>query len=790
MIMKFVFQNLNLRCHQAFVCLAVLTSILMSGATANAQWIKDKLLLQGPFVDSDPFDLIYLTDQGENAILKVLPLTKDYSGGLPDQGSLQFDFFEGGEETLEVPFSSVESIKTFNDLLLEEANAWLEEKEYTLAFRNYLHVYDHGGRSDQKLVAALRTCLFQDGKTNFQNGNFEMALSIYEDIYTRSPDFKVEGMNGRSLADIVMACYDGIIQKQYDEEDYRGVRYSLETIVSKYGEESKALNKKWSSAFKKKSDNLLAKSRELARKGLGRESHLAAKQADQMSPGRPEVLEYQKALLRQFPLVIVGVSQNGADANPVRLEHWGSRRVGRLTQRMMVELTGLTDEGGKYEFLNGSLFSADEFGRSYTFEIKDDISTFGVPPTDAYQVASRLLSLADPESDNYSIAWQKVVGPISIEGEKTVHFELRTPFIRPEALLKLAYAELDSEKQPDQNGKYVMTADEDDAKIFELNPMYEPVEGRQHPVVVEQLFPTASDAVDQLIAGNIDVVDRVPPSDIKKLKSAKKIEVRSYLLPTVHMLIPKIRGALEKDMNFRSGLSHAIDRELLVQDVLCGGQEISGCETISGPFPIGTEENDQISYGYDLKVRPLAFNSQLGMVLINLALRPRPPVRPEAIPMPKLVIAYPDSSFAAEAAQAIAGGWNEIGVTTSTRRLKPGETYPPDEDWDFLYFESVSEEPLADAMKIIGPHGFAKKVSAPVDQTLRNLSYSDTWQGTCSSLRRLHRQVAVDLSVLPLWQLKEHYAYRTTVREIGRDLIHLYQHVDRWKVDLTEEEGK
>ena len=113
---------------------------------------------------------------------------------------------------------------------------------------------------------------------------------------------------------------------------------------------------------------------------------------------------------------------------------------------------------------------------------------------------------------------------------------------------------------------------------------------------------------------------------------------------------------------------------------------------------------------------------------------------------------------------------------------------PDDEEWDFLYLETMMEEPLTDASRIFGPEGFAKNVSAPIEQTLRNLSYSRTWQSACSDLRRLHRQMAVDLSIIPLWQVKEHYAYRTTVREIGRDLIHLYQNVDRWRIDLTAEE--
>jgi len=199
------------------------------------------------------------------------------------------------------------------------------------------------------------------------------------------------------------------------------------------------------------------------------------------------------------------------------------------------------------------------------------------------------------------------------------------------------------------------------------------------------------------------------------------------------------------------------------------------------------EDNDQIAYAYDLKVRPLAFNSEMGMVMVDLALRARPPVRPEPLPSPKLVIAYPSGSVASNSAAAIARMWTEIGVETTTRELKRGETIPPDDNWDFLYLEVTMEEPLVDASNVIGPEGIATMVSAPIEQTLRNLSYARSWQRACADLRRLHRQTAVDLSVVPLYQVREYFAYRDTVRAIGRDLIHLYQNVDRWKIDLTAE---
>lgn len=761
--------------------------LLVLPCAVTGQWIEPKDL-SGSYVDGEPFDVVFLTEDAEDAILKIKPLGSNLpQTPLPDRGKLVFQYFSGGDdEKFQVPFSSIKEIKTFHQLVIEEADQWLDEKEYAKALRNLLYVYDRGGKDDPQLVSTLKNCMFLDGKANFENAEFELALSIYEDIFERDPDFRVPGLP--PLDEIVMACHNGIIQKRFDRGDYVGVRQSLDSVVAKHGKLADQLKNNWTQAFNDRSDGLLERADQLASEGRGREAHLAAKQADQMTPGRPIVLATQKQLLTQFPLIVVGVSQTAANAQPDRNEHWGARRIGRLTQRTLLENTGLTDEGGKFEFLNGVMYRQDDAGLKYALEIKEEVSDSAVPPVDAFQISMRLLAMADPDSPSYNASWAKIVESVAIEDENLVSFTLRTPFVRPEALLKLTYLEPDEDGQPVQNGSYVITDRNKDITTFEVNPSYQRRSDRQNPVLVEQVFDSESTAVDQLIAGNIDVVDRVPPADVARLKANRQVEVRSYILPTVHMLIPKIRGELATAGNFRNGLSHGIDRGLLIDEVICGGQPISGCETISGPFPIGTEENDQIGYGYDLKVRPLPFDSQLGMVLVNLSLRADPPVRPTALPSPDLVIAHPNSSTAANASAAIARMWAEIGVETTTRELKEGETMPSDDEWDFVYLEVSMEEPLSDAFDMIGPNGFANNVSAPVEQTLRNLSYARSWQAACASLRRLHRQTSVDLSIIPLWQVKEHYAYRNTVRGIGRDLIHLYQNVDRWKIDLTVEE--
>ena len=764
----------------------MLFALIWVPAEASAQWLKKGLdEVPRPLADSDPFDLLILNDRAEDAVLKIKPLgTKMPSLPLSDDGLLIFELFADFDERLEVPHSSIAEIKTFNDLLLEEAAQFKRNNENAKAFRNLLIVYDNGGKNDPQMVALLRDAMFLDATDNFKSGDFELALTIYEDIYQDRPDFDVPGSD-KELIDLIMICYDGIIQEKFDKQRYTDVRENVASVAEQYPEAAKQLTDRWNQKFLERSDQLLATAREHAAAGNSRLAHQSVRQADQMVPDREVVLNYQQELMDKFPLIIVGVGQSMAGMDPNRLEHWGSRRVGRLTQRRIMELTGMSDEGGEYTFWNGIFYRADDAGLRYTFELRDNLTDFAVPSLTAFELSSRLLDRAKPESPNYLAAWGKILDRVTIDDDSHVSFTLRTPFVRPEALLTMRYQDSDP---PVQNGPFQLANEDGDITTFELNPAYPPVEGRQYPLLIEQNVGSASNAVDELLNGNVDVVDRISPADLDRLKADPTITVRPYVLPTVHFLVPKIRNEeLANDANFRNGLSTIINRDYIVENVICENKAVDGCMPISGPFPLGTENYDQIAYGYDLRVRPLPYNESLGMAFKQLALRAQPPDRPEPLDPPKLIIAHSSSSTAANAAQAIARMWTQAEVPTVTFELPPGVTVPENNEWDFLYLEVTVEEPLADAIRLIGSRGFAKDVSAPVRQTLRILNYSRSWQSACSALRRLHRQIRVDLSVIPLWQVGEYYAHKNTIRNVGRDLVHLYQHAERWKTDLKAE---
>ncbi len=572
-----------------------------------------------PLVERTPYDQMVLDEFNGNAVIRIVPLKKENvpSDPLPQNGYLVFESPELSDDLLQVPFDNIVSFKTYNQLLVDEANELIKAGQFGKAFRNLLYVYDHGGRDNPEIENALNTCLFEDGRINYQAGNYELALSIFEDIYAKDPTFQVPGVREKPI-DVIMTSIDGTIAENFKSGHYDKVASALVQLEAQYPKPSRPVIARWTARLVEQSDALIAKAREFARAGDGKRAHLTARQANSVLPLRSEAIDLYREIVKQFPLIFVGVSQNGVNPNPLSLDDWGARRVGRLTMRSVIEFAGLSDEGGRYDFLNGEFTQVDEAGLVYRFTIKPDQDGIGVPTIGALEIATHLLARGSADSNEYNVPFAKIIDRVAIEDEYNVLVYLRRPFVRPEACMQFLYISPIVNEAPTQNGIYVLKERNEQISVFGLNPSYKVDDGFQHPDIVEWKFPTPSDAVDAIISGEIDVVDRVPLADLHRLQESASIEVRSYIVPTVHMLLPNHRNEFMRDKNFRNGLKRGINRELILNEMILGGREIGGCEVISGPFPIGTEENDQLSYGYNLQVSPQPFNDKLGMVLVQV----------------------------------------------------------------------------------------------------------------------------------------------------------------------------
>jgi ABC-type transport system substrate-binding protein len=320
-------------------------------------------------------------------------------------------------------------------------------------------------------------------------------------------------------------------------------------------------------------------------------------------------------------------------------------------------------------------------------------------------------------------------------------------------------------------------------------------------------------AANALVAGEIDVLDRVFPAELERLRNDPQIVVRPYVVPSIHVLIPNPRNVFMRDSGYRRSLVYGIDRQRIVRQVICGGLELQGYTPISGPLPTGSDENDLIGYGYNDRVELIPYSAGMAIVLpaqVVQGLRARAAEEYKrtrldelngleenqqfelikkwldedpALREPKIVLLHPSTEMATVCCQSIQQMLMGCGRDVELRALPPGITRPTDDDYDLLYAEFTMEEPLVDLRMVLGELGLAKHVSPTVQQLLAELDVARNWVQARQLLRQIHDQCNADASVLPLWQTINFYAYRRNVTGLGESQVRLYDNVDRWKIE-------
>lgn len=164
-----------------------------------------------------------------------------------------------------------------------------------------------------------------------------------------------------------------------------------------------------------------------------------------------------------------------------------------------------------------------------------------------------------------------------------------------------------------------------------------------------------------LLAGDVDVIDKVSVSDLPKLQKEPKVNVFAYNGLRVFLLQPSFNPAVNKyitdnndkpldknpllDVRVREALSLAINREAIADRILQGGVTVA-----SQWMPEG-------SIGYNPDIKPIAFDAAKAKALLAEA------GYPDGF---KLTVHVPTDRYplAPETVQAVAQFWTRIGVKT------------------------------------------------------------------------------------------------------------------------------
>ncbi len=755
---------------------------------------KDKAL-----IDRRPFDRIYLDDFNKNEIMEVEELNSKTSLIPADNKPtdlLQFQFLWDPIKWYTVPWKNVVKVETYPEILLVEVRKLLNDKAPSKRADNLAKVFkfldrilnDPKYRNDSRAQEYLREYLYEDAYFSFKSKQFREAWTALDELFFLARDYRPSS-EVPSVVDMLSDLIGSRIGKMVNSRDYRSAESLMDTIRSKYGRSQAAVIKKWQDKIYADAEVEREKARIAYQEKNARNLHDAVRSMLNINPKISGGQAMFERTLEEFPLVFVGVTDKAATGDPASLLSWAERRKGRLFYRSIVEYSKQGQDGGIYRFPHGDIVVADD-AKSMQFAFRSDLDEPALPEMDAYSLRKRLLDLADPTKPDFSPVWAELIKSTYAQDPKVLTIELTQPHVRPEALLQVNHSVFDEKNPPAPDAYYVEEPSDDAGTLYVPNPKYPQLKERKLPQIVEVFYPDATAQTDALLRGDLDVVDRVFPADIRRLRRNDEIDVHPYTIPTIHVLIPNVRLRHMKSTIFRTALLYGIDRQKILQDGILGGQSISGFRVISGCVPYGVTDSDPIGYGYNSKVPPLIADPRIGLVQAVVAdgqvkqLLEKLELEDEFVELKKLELklCHPSNDFARAACELIKVDLEVIGVKVKLVELKPGETYPPGGDFDLLYSEITMQEPLLDIRRILAPEGLAKTNNDAVNQAIRFLDTAKSWRDAGPRLHELHDLCFNNSLVLPLWQVVEHYAYRKNVRGVGKKINTLYKNVVDWKI--------
>jgi tetratricopeptide (TPR) repeat protein len=785
--------------------------------------------IEVPLYEQEAYDQITLDEINESKVLKVLPIDfpdRRVPDPFPRGGKLEVRLLDEPESTYEILWSSIERIELFHDLVLKKANELVGDGRLEEAYDYFQHLLD----ADPELPglkAAIDNYLYEEAKASQRKARYDEALAMLRELHGRDPEWP-------GLENALGVVTEKLVERYVEADNYWAARQMVRNLADLCPDH--AVVAKWEADFQAEASALLTEGREAEQAGRLRQAHAAGRRLMHVWPDLPGGREFIDSIQRQYPRLVVGVTMPAVDCKPGRLHDRASRRSNRLLYRTLMEFVGRGTEGGEYDCPFGEM-EVQELGLRLAFRIDAGLCrSVGAPDLTGYDLARRLVAMADPRDPAYRGDWAGLVERVSaVRDVYRVNVELRRPHVRPEALLRSvvfarggspdaaatdvarsgdrpqlavggspasregAAGDNSAERPANHSplavghspvapsaGPYRVESRAQDEVVYVASPEYALGAG-QPKEIVERFCRKGSEAIKLLERGVIHVLDRVNPWDLDKVEAIDGVVVEPYSMPAVHCLVPNLNRPFPARRVFRRALVYGIYREKILKHLL-RDQPLGGCQVVSGPFSPGISPDDPLDYGYDHALEPRGYDPHLALALAQVALSEVAEALEkegiEVADIPEIVLAHPAHEIARVACTSIQRQLKLVGIPVVLRELSAGMPAQVPDDVDLLYVELTVCEPVVDAGRLLGEGGISGGPSIFMAQALRQLDQATDWKEVPRRLRHIHRLSQKEVTIVPLWQLTDYFAYQRSLKGVGTEPVSLYQNVEQWEPSI------
>jgi peptide/nickel transport system substrate-binding protein len=737
-----------------------------------------------PLYEQEPYDVVVLDDSTKTR-LKVLPLNLP-GGKVPaapkPTDKLRIRRFDDPDEEYDIYWRDIQEVKLFDQAVLEQAKKLVAAGKFNEAF-DYFGFLRHEYPKCAGLEDAVADFLYEEAKDWQRKRKYENALVLLHTLYERQPQRP-------GLESATAAATSKLLDKYVAEEDYSSARKLVRQLRKQFP--SGAAAARFESQLNERAAKVVAEGRVALDAGDAQQGLALARHAMAIWPKADGAKQLAEEAFQAFPHVVVAVTSPYSQQLTEPITEWSVRRTRRIERRDLFEFTGYGADGGEYVCPLGK-WEITDLGRGMAINVTPGIAWLREGQLSGYDLARRLLELAQPGGSDFSPAWAEACRSVEVSGVDRVTIHFREPSLVPAALLTVAPTSVASGISASivpYSGPEIAG----DRSTFRLEKSYFARGAAQPQGIIERRFATRVEAAEALRLGEVTVVDRLPPWQVGALKAAVGITVEPYCVPTVHCLVPNMSRPFLRNRGFRRALVYGINRPKILAEQILKRQTLAGCEVVSAPFSKGMGLSDPAGYAYNDDIPPRPYEPRLALTLSAVALRDvsmgTEPGTEAVKELPKLVIAHPADDVARLACKAIQQDLEILDIKIELREIPPGEPTQLSATDDLLYTELAVQEPLVEARRLFGQPGLLGSASTYMSLVLRQVETATGWNEARQALHDLHRLTYDEVSVVPLWQITEHFAYQNSLAGITPRPASLYQGVERWtpSVPLPAEE--
>lgn len=200
----------------------------------------------------------------------------------------------------------------------------------------------------------------------------------------------------------------------------------------------------------------------------------------------------------------------------------------------------------------------------------------------AEDVKASIERVSNPDLSAYSLNW--LPATVEIVDDLTVRIVTEQPFaaLLPALgwhapIVSAAWLEAEDFTQPNGTGAFRLVDDQVEVKTMEANPDY----WNGAPAIQSLIWEFIQDPqtrLSALLAGDAQVIDRVPPEQLESLQGEGDVILSSQTaIESINLFVRPGRLPLwDENVNFRRAVNWSFDRQPLVDNLVLGGSAVAG----------------------------------------------------------------------------------------------------------------------------------------------------------------------------------------------------------------------